>query len=140
MPGDAERPRVDATRRECETAITETEQIARLLLSADHFFDEASRESIRKTIDMLRSWAPKLASRIAPETNPMVLAFPGFFRPYNDAMTRLVRTILDSAGQLEARLVDEIEEDAEADAWAARHPRWADDDGEELVPLSQLPS
>ena len=67
-------------------------------------------------------------------------AFPTFFRPNNDTLTRLVRTMLDCAAELDARLAEELEEDAEAEAWAARNPAWRDDDDDDIVPLSQVPS
>lgn len=61
-----------------EQTIAEVEK-TRLLAEADQFFDDESRDTIRGIAAVLRRWAPRFASLRAPETQPLVLAFPTFF-------------------------------------------------------------
>ena len=108
----------------------------RLMCDADRFFSEAERESLHRVELLLREWAPRFASLRAPEDDPFVRSFPMWFRSYNDAITKTVRTMLDCAGALQERLADEAREDAEAGRWSARHARLTGD--EETVSLDDL--
>jgi hypothetical protein len=48
--------------------------------------------------------------------------------------------MLDSAVAPEGRGAEEVDEDAEADAWAARRGAWPDDEDDDFVPLAHVPS
>jgi hypothetical protein len=123
-----------------ERVMALTRDGTRFIVEADkQFFDEEMRMAVRRIEATMREWAPKYASLRAHETNPIVLAFPTFFRPYNDTLTKLVRCLVDNASAIAARLADEEAEDAEAAEWAARHPSLGADDEDE-IPLEDVSS
>jgi hypothetical protein len=94
----------------------------RRVVEADHYLDDVVRGGLHRVTKLLREWAPKFASLRAPETDPFVGTFPAWFRPYNDANTKLVRTLLDSAAAIDARLAEEAQDDADAAVWADQNP------------------
>jgi hypothetical protein len=110
----------------------------RTICEADQFYTLEEREILGRVEALFREWAPKFAGLRAPEFEPFVRAFPAWFRPYNDALTHLVRTLVDCAAACRARLDDEASEDADAEEWAERKQPLPSDD--ELVSWTDVRS
>jgi hypothetical protein len=89
----------------------------RTMCEADQFFSDEERAAIRRVERLFRLWAPRFAVLRAPETDPLALSFPAWFRSYNDALTKLVRAMLDCACKLDERLAEEETEDADSAEW-----------------------
>lgn len=104
-----------------EQIIVRTKGDTKTILEADQFLDDETRAGIRRIEALFREWAPRWETRRVPENHPIVRAFPEVFRTYNDAVTRLVRTMVDSADALDARVSSDEAEDREADDWADRN-------------------
>jgi ribosomal protein L17 len=124
------------SRREFERLIEIATSGTTAIAEADRFLDEVERAAARRVESLFRAWAPRFATLRAPEMDPMVLTFPGSFRPYNDTVTKLVRTLLDCANALAERLAEEASDDASAAAWAERNPPLSGD--EETIPWEEL--
>lgn len=118
--------------------VSEASEGARAICDADQFFTEEERAGIRRIERLFREWAPRFAALRVPEGDPLVLSFPAWFRSYNDALTTLVRSLLDSARALATRLADEDAEDVEAAQWAERRQPSVND--EELVSWADVRS
>lgn len=100
-----------------ESAARLRDELDLLRAADDVFFDNEARASLRRTLALSREWAPRFGAFYFPETDPIAVSFAAWIRPYNDAVRTFVRTLLDVAHDVEARLAEEEEEDAEADAW-----------------------
>lgn len=126
---------LDESRAGFDRVTAYTSEAAKQLADSDDFLSDSERATTRRLIELFRHWAPRFAELRAHETDRMVLAFPRAFRPYNDALLRLVRSLIDSANALAARLADELKEDVEADAWVAHNPPPPPYSKEEYIPL-----
>lgn len=106
------------------------------IAEVDGFLSDEERALTQRLLGSLRRWAPRFASLHASEAEPLVRLFLPWFRSYNDALTKLVRTMVDSAITLETRLAEERQDDAWADEWAKRNPPLRGD--EETVSLDDV--
>jgi len=95
---------------------------AELIATADNYFDDEGRETIARIEAMFRTWSARYATLEIPERHPLAAAMSAWVRPYNDALRAFVRSLDDGAEKLARRLASELEEDADADAWAEVNP------------------
>lgn len=104
-----------------ESSAEMTRRGAEEIVSADQYFSPEVRAGVERISARFREWAPIWARRRLQESDPLMFAFPAFFRRYNDAVTKMVRALVDSASAIDRRLQEDDLEDAEADDWASRN-------------------
>ncbi len=108
----------------------------RSICDIDRYLSVPERESFARIEAHFREFAPKFASLHLPEADVFFQSFPFWFRSRNDALTKLVRTMLDGAAAIAERLADEEREDVAAEAWSLNATPLRGD--EETIPLADL--
>lgn len=119
-----------------EQLIVETRAGAEAIANADNFFDAEMRAGARRIEIIFRRWAPRFPLLKIPEDHPLAVSFRKWIRPYNDALTRLTRSLVDSAAMVKARIADEEVEEAAANAWSSANPPLVGD--EETIAWDEL--